>query len=39
MGSGEALEFDKPQTLIDDKSTNFHKLWMEYEHNNSSKNL
>ena len=32
MGGGEVLEFDKPQTLIDDETTSFHKLWMEYEH-------
>lgn len=32
MGGGEALEFDAPQTLISDKSSNFHKLWKEYEH-------
>jgi len=32
MGQGKLLEFDKPQALIDDNTTNFHKLWMEYEH-------
>jgi hypothetical protein len=32
MGDGQLLEFDKPQTLIDDHSTHFHKLWMEHEH-------
>jgi len=32
MGEGKLLEFDKPQTLIDDNTTHFHKLWMEYEH-------
>ncbi len=32
MGQGQLLEFDKPQKLIDDKTTYFHKLWMEYEH-------
>ena len=32
MGDGEVLEFDKPQTLIDDEKSHFHKLWMEHEH-------
>jgi len=32
MGTGKVLEFDKPQTLIDDEKSYFHKLWMEYEH-------
>jgi len=32
MGQGKLLEFDKPQTLIDNSTTHFHNLWMEYEH-------
>ncbi len=36
MGTGKVLEFDKPQTLIDDENTYFHKLWMEYEHGSRS---
>jgi len=32
MGEGRLLELDKPQKLIDDKNSHFHKLWMEYEH-------
>ena len=32
MGNGKVLEFDKPQDLIDDEKSQFHKLWMEYEH-------
>ena len=37
MGAGEVLEFDKPQTLVENETSNFHKLWMEYEHANTSK--
>jgi len=32
MGQGQLLEFDKPDNLIKDEKTAFHKLWMEYEH-------
>jgi len=32
MGDGKVLEFDNPQTLIDDEKSHFHKLWMEHEH-------
>jgi len=32
MGQGQLLEFDKPDKLIKDEKTSFHKLWMEYEH-------
>jgi len=32
MGQGQLLEFDKPDNLIKDQNSSFHKLWMEYEH-------
>ena len=32
MGEGHLLEFDKPDSLIKDEKSAFHKLWMEYEH-------
>jgi len=32
MGEGQLLEFEKPDSLIKDEKSAFHKLWMEYEH-------
>lgn len=39
MGEGMLLEFDKPQTLIDDNNSHFHKLWMEHEHSSKSNSI
>jgi len=32
MSEGKLLEFDKPETLIQDENSHFHKLWAEHEH-------
>ena len=32
MSEGRLLEFDSPQTLIENENSYFHKLWAEHEH-------
>ena len=31
MENGRAVEFDSPQTLLNNKNGHFYKLWKEYE--------
>ncbi len=31
MDNGRAVEFDSPQTLLNNKNGHFYKLWKEYE--------
>lgn len=31
MADGQALEFDSPQALLENKNGHFYQLWNEYE--------